>query len=178
MILGHVFIATSLDGFIARIDGDIEWLLSRDDPSEDHGYNDFIQDIDGIIMGRGSYEKMLSFESWPHTKPVVVLSKSLESSGLPEKLHGTVRILDLQPKEAMRRMSDEGWKNVYVDGGQIIQSFLRDGLIHDMVITVVPVLIGRGRPLFGDLYEDVSLSLISSKTFPSGLVQCKYQVIQ
>lgn len=176
MISGHVFIATSLDGFIARSNGDIEWLLTRDDPDEDHGYNDFIKDIDGIIMGRGSYEKVLTFDSWPYTKPVVVLSAKLSGADVPKILEGKVRFMNATPKEALNFLSQTGWKRVYVDGGQVIQSFLREGLIADIVVTRVPVLLGEGRSLFGPIDGDISLKHIETKSFPSGLVQSKYSV--
>lgn len=176
MITGHVFIATSLDGFIARKDGDIQWLLSRDDPSENHGYDDFIANIDGIIMGRGSYEKVRTFDAWPYNRPVVVLSQQLRSALVPEELKGRVRFSDLSPRAAMAMLAKEGWRRVYIDGGQIIQSFLREGLIADIVITHIPVLIGEGRPLFGALGRDVSLTHIETKTFASGLVQSHYGV--
>ncbi|OFZ53197.1 MAG: deaminase [Bdellovibrionales bacterium RIFOXYC1_FULL_54_43] len=176
MITGHAFIATSLDGFIARSDGDIQWLLSRDDPSEDHGYNSFIRDIDGIVMGRGSYEKVRTFDEWPYTKPVLVLSKQLAASPVPSNLHSRLRFSNLSPRAAMDRMERDGWRRVYVDGGQIILSFLREGLIDDMVITRIPVLIGAGRPLFGPLSEDISLTHLATKAYPSGLVQSHYRV--
>lgn len=176
MITGHVFIATSLDGFIARNDGDIEWLLSRDAPSENHGYESFIENMDGIIMGRGSYEKVRTFTPWPYNKPVLVLSKSLAPTPVPEPLKDRVRFIDLSPKAAMDMLAGEGWRRVYVDGGQIIQSFLREGLIADMVITQVPVLLGEGRPLFGPLSRDISLTHLGTKAFPSGLVQSHYRV--
>lgn len=176
MISGHVFIATSLDGFIAREDGGIDWLLERDVAGEDHGYETFIADIDGIIMGRGSYEKVLTFDPWPYTKPVIVLSRQLAASEVPEKLEGKVRFTNESPREVMSRLAKDGWKKVYVDGGQIIQSFLREGLIADMVITTIPVLIGRGRRLFDSLDRDVPLTHLSTKAFPSGLVQSKWRV--
>lgn len=176
MITGHVFIATSLDGFIARKDGDIQWLLSRDDPSENHGYDDFIADIDGIIMGRGSYEKVLTFDAWPYNRPVVVLSRQLRSAPVPEELKGRVHFSDLSPRAVMDKLAKDGWRRVYIDGGQIIQSFLREGLITDMVITHIPVLIGEGLPLFGTLGRDVSLTHVRTKTFASGLVQSHYRV--
>jgi dihydrofolate reductase len=176
MISGHVFIATSLDGFIARNNGEIDWLLSLDSRDEDHGYNSFIEDIDGIIMGRGSYEKVSTFDPWPYNKPVVVLSKSLAGAPIPQKLEGQLRFLNLSPKEAMRQMAEAGWKKVYIDGGQIIQSFLREKLIADLIVTKIPVLIGEGRPLFGLLHEDVSLTHLQTKSFPSGLVQSHYRV--
>lgn len=178
MITGHVFIATSLDGFIARINGDIEWLLSRDDPKEDHGYSNFIKGIDGVIMGRGTFEKALTFESWYYTVPVVVLSKKLTASDVPENLKDKVQISALSPRELMSQLEKKGWKRVYVDGGQTIQSFLREKLIADLVITSVPVLIGEGRRLFGSLAEDLSLAHTKTHAFPSGLVQSEYKVIR
>ena len=177
MISGHVFIATSLDGYIAREDGDIDWLLARDAPSEDHGYNDFIKDIDGIVMGRGTYEKTLTFDPWPYTRPVVVLSAKLSETAVPKRLEGKVHFLNLGPNQAFSELARKGWKRVYVDGGKIIQSFLRERLIDDLVITQVPVLLGGGRTLFGSLESDVSLKHVDTKIFPSGLVQSKYRVL-
>jgi dihydrofolate reductase len=176
MITGHVFIATSLDGFIAREDGNIDWLLSRDDPDEDHGYRDFIRDIDGLIMGRGSFEAVMGMGEWPYDRPVLVLSKTLAATPVPDHLNGRVRFADLAPRTAMGMLAKEGWRRVYVDGGRIVQSFLRDGLIADMVITQIPVLIGTGRPLFGPAERDIPLTRVSTKAFPSGLVQTHYRV--
>lgn len=178
MISGHVFIATSLDGFIARTNGDIDWLISRHDPAEDHGYNDFIKDIDGIIMGRGSFEKALSFDPWPYTLPVVVLSKTLSGNDIPEALRDKVRISTLSPQEIMLQLEKNGWKRAYIDGGQVIQSFLREKLIVDMVITLIPVLIGEGIRLFGTLPTDVSLTHTRTRSFTSGLVQSEYKVVR
>lgn len=176
MITGHVFIAVSLDGYIARPDGEIDWLLSRDHPDEDHGYDDFIADKDAIVMGRGSYEKVSSFDTWPYDRPVLVLSKRLCGAPVPDSLQGKVRFADLAPADAMRELARNGARRVYVDGGQLVQSFLRERLIADMVITTVPVLIGAGRPLFGALPEDRALTLVSSRSFPSGLVQSAYRL--
>ncbi|WER45621.1 dihydrofolate reductase family protein [Cupriavidus sp. WKF15] len=178
MITGHVFIATSLDGFIARPDGDIGWLLERDDPAEDHGYPDFIADKDTIVMGRGCYEKVLTMGEWAYDKPVLVLSRKLAGTPVPETLQGKVRFSDRTPADTMSQLEATGVRRVYVDGGQLVQSFLRDGLIADLVVTTVPVLIGTGRPLFGALLHDVSLALESSRHFPSGLVQSTYRVLR
>lgn len=178
MITGHVFIATSLDGYIARRDGDIDWLLQRDASGEDHGYDDFIADIDMIVMGRGSYEKVVTFEKWFYNQPVLVLSKQLAGTPVPEELQGKVRFADLNPVEAMQELERQQVRRVYVDGGKLIQSFLREGLISDMVITTVPVLIGSGRPLFGDLPRDIDLELVSSRQFRSGMVQSTYRVVR
>lgn len=176
MVTGHVFIAVSLDGFIAKMDGDINWLLKRDDPSEDHGFNSFNETIDGVIMGRNTFEKVIALEEWFYTKPVIVLSKGLSFSDVPEKLIGKVSIVDSSPLDLFESLKINGWKKIYVDGGKVIQSFLRANLIEDMTITTIPVLLGEGRPLFGYLKEEVSLKHISTVTFPSGLVQSKYQV--
>lgn len=171
---GHIFIATSLDGYIARPDGTLDWLLSRDDPTEDHGYDAFIATMDCIVMGRGTFESVLTFPDWHYTLPVLVLSKTL--TAIPAHLHGKATLSDLAPKDAMRHLAAQGHRRAYIDGGQIIQSFLRDGLIQDMTITTAPVLIGRGRPLFGTLPADLALTRQTTKAFPSGLVQSTWRV--
>jgi dihydrofolate reductase len=176
MITGHVFIATSVDGFIARADGDIDWLLERDDPAEDHGYADFIADKDVLVMGRGSYEKALSFDPWPYELPVLVLSKTLAGKPVPDPLRGKVRFSSLGPSAAMQELAQQNLRKAYVDGGRLVHSFLQEGLIEDMVITTVPVLIGAGRSLFGALPRDLNLALVSSRSFPSGLVQSTYRI--
>lgn len=176
MITAHVFIATSVDGFIARSNGDIGWLLERDDVAEDHGYADFIIDKDVIVMGRGSYEKIASFDKWPYELPVIVLSNQLTGTPTPESLQGKVRFSNLSPSQTMEELARQNVQKVYVDGGQLIQSFLRNGLIEDMVITTVPVLIGSGKSLFGTVPKDLDLALVSSRSFPSGLVQSTYRI--
>lgn len=173
---GHVFIATSLDGFIARDDGDIAWLESASAAGEDHGYERFVASVDGVVMGRGTYEKVLAFDRWPYRKPVVVMSRSLDPDAVPARLSGKAEIVAESPEATLRRLSMRGWTRAYIDGGQLVQSFLRAGLIDDMVITRVPVLLGSGRPLFGPLPRDVSLDHIETTAFPSGLVQSTYRV--
>lgn len=175
-LTAHVFIATSLDGFIARPDGAIDWLLKLDAPAEDHGYSAFIADKDVVVMGRGSYEKVLTFSPWPYSLPVLVLSKQLSGTSVPEALEGKVRFTNLAPKDALAELAGQGVRRIYVDGGQLVQSFLREELIADLVITSIPVLIGSGRSLFGELPKDIDLKLVSSRSFPSGLVQSTYQI--
>lgn len=175
MISAHVFIATSLDGYIARADGDIGWLLQRDDPAEDHGYRDFIADKDAIVMGRGSFEKVLEFDPWPYDRPVLVLSRQLAPTPVPAALQDKVRFCDATPQQVLAELEAQGVRRVYVDGGQVVQSFIRAGLVEDMVLTTVPVLIGAGRPLFGALPRDLDLQLLASRSFPSGLVQSTYR---
>ena len=177
MATTHVFIAVSLDGYIARQDGDIGWLLQRDDPTEDHGYAAFIADKDWIVMGRGSYEKVLTFDEWPYDRSVLVLSRQLTDTPVPEALKGKVQFSGRAPKEVMDDLAAQNAHRVYLDGGQLIQSFLREGLVTDIVITTVPVLLGCGKPLFGSLQQDIDLTLISSRSFPSGLVQSHYRLM-
>ncbi|WP_225758813.1 MULTISPECIES: dihydrofolate reductase family protein [Leclercia] len=176
MVTTHVFIAVSLDGYIARQDGDIGWLLQRDDPTEDHGYAAFIADKEWIVMGRGSYEKVLTFEAWHYDRPVLVLSRQLADTPVPEALKGKVQFSRRTPKEVLNDLAAQNVKRVYIDGGQVIQSFLREGLVADMVITTVPVLLGSGKPLFGSLPGDIDLTLLSSRSYASGLVQSHYRV--
>lgn len=174
---GHVFIATSLDGFIARADGDLSWLLQRDDPAEDHGFAAFIAGIDALVMGAGTYAAVKDFDPWPYPCPVLVLSQRLTDSDLPDRLRGRLRVSAAPPQAAMAQLADAGARRVYVDGGQVIRSFLRAGLIEDMVISVVPVLLGSGLPLFGPLQADLALAHQGTVAFPSGLVQSRYRVL-
>ncbi|HBJ67427.1 dihydrofolate reductase family protein [Alcaligenes phenolicus] len=175
MSTAHVFIGTSLDGFIAKPDGDIAWLLERSDPAEDHGYMAFIADKDAVVMGRGTYEKVLTFDVWPYQLPVVVLSRQLADMSVPEHLQGKVRFSRQTPEQLMEQLAAENLQRIYVDGGQLIQSFLRAGLVHEMILSTMPVLIGEGRRLFGDVNQDMDWRLLSSQSFPSGLVQSRYQ---
>lgn len=173
-ITGHVFIAASLDGYIARGNGDIDWLLPYSETGEDHGYNAFINTIDGIVMGRGSFEKVQTFSSWPYDRPVIVMSRSLKD--VPASLAGKVTIVAQSPEIVMQNLAAQGMRRVYVDGGKIIQSFLRAKLIADMIVTHVPVLLGSGIPLFGEQEADIALRHVSTASFQSGLVQSKYEI--
>lgn len=175
MSTAHVFIGTSLDGFIAKPDGDIAWLLERSDLAEDHGYMAFIADKDAVVMGRGTYEKVLTFDVWPYQLPVVVLSRQLADTSVPEHLQGKVRFSRQTPEQLMEQLAAENLQRIYVDGGQLIQSFWRAGLVHEMILSTMPVLIGEGRRLFGDVNQDMDWRLLSSQSFPSGLVQSRYQ---
>ena len=173
---GHVFIATSLDGFIARVDGAIDWLLERDAEGEDHGYDAFIARIDAFVMGRGSYGTVAAFDPWPYPKPVIVLSRTLAGTAVPERLEGRVRFAATDPGETMRQLEAEGAARVYVDGGQVVQSFLRAGLIEDIVLRPDPGAAGRGTAAVrGDRAGD-ALDHVSTRAFPSGLVQSLYRV--
>lgn len=174
MVTGHVFIATSLDGFIARPDGGLDWLLSAAGPGEDHGYDRFMGRMDGIVMGRRTYETVLGFGGWPYAKPVVVMSRSLADGDIPDDLRGRVRVTAAAPRHLFDSLSREGWRHAYVDGGAVIRAFLAEGLIEEVILTRAPVLIGDGLPLFGALGRDLRLRHRGTEAFPSGLVQSRY----
>lgn len=173
-----VFIATSLDGFIARPDGDIDWLhnptYALPDQS-DMGYKAFMAAVDTLVMGRGTFEKVLTFGFWPYEDtPVVVLtSRALD---LPDDLQGKVSIESGAPEEIVARLAAEGRKHLYIDGGVTIQRFLRAGLINEMTITQIPILLGDGLPLFGSLGNEKPLLLVEAQSFANGFVQTKYLI--
>ena len=169
-----VFIATSFDGFIAREDGALDWLPADGDV-EEHGYDAFIATVDVLVMGRLTYETVLGFDAWPFgAKPVVVLSS--RPIDVPEPLRGTVEASALAPRALVAALAERGFTHAYVDGGRTIQGFLRDGLIQRIVVTRIPVLLGRGIPLFGPLAGDVLLRHVATQSWPSGLVQSTYDV--
>jgi len=176
MTTGHVFIATSLDGFIAREDGELDWLMKQPTAGEDYGYDAFMESVDGIVMGRKTYEKVLSFGEWSYPKPVVVPTRTLTEESIPEHLAGRVSVSQEAPAELMQRLGAEGWKRAYIDGGQVIQSFLRAGLIETITVSRIPILLGSGIPLFGGLDEDIDLRHVETKTYPSGIVGSQYEV--
>jgi dihydrofolate reductase len=168
-----VFVGTSVDGFIARQNGEFDFLPA--DGGEPHGYDEFIATVDAIVMGRKTFETVLGFEAWPYgDKRVVVLSG--QPVDLTAARGGVVEQMSGPPAEIVSRLAASGVNHIYVDGGITIQRFLRAGVIDRLVITRVPVLIGDGIPLFGSLPHDIRLSHIATRQFPSGLVQSEYQV--
>src|SRR6186713_1803071 len=144
-----VFIGTSLDGFIARKDGDIDWLVQFANNEAVDAYEKFMSRIDAIVIGRGTFEKVISFPSWPYEKKVFVLSTSIKE--VPSLLKEKVTILSMKPAELLSYLSSEGFSSIYVDGGKVIQDFLKEDLIDELIISKAPVLIGSGIPLFGHL---------------------------
>lgn len=172
-----VFIATSIDGFIARRDGSIDWLesIESSEKGEDYGYKEHFSSVDALVMGRNTFEKVLSFGDWPYgSKPVIVLSKSLTE--VPEDLRDRVRVDASSPEELIEKFLQEGFRRIYLDGGAVIQAFLRVGLVDEITLTQLPLLIGQGLPLFGELQEDVRLRHLSTQTWDNGFVQSKYEV--
>ncbi|WP_412564107.1 dihydrofolate reductase family protein [Thalassobius sp. MITS945101] len=177
MVTGHVFIATSLDGFVARDDHTLDWLMKQPQPADDDGgYAAHMAEMDGLVMGAGSFRTVLGFGQWPYEKPVVVMSRSLAEADIPEDLRDKVRLSRLSPRDLMQDLFAQGWKRAYVDGGQLVQSFLRDGLIAEMKITLIPILLGSGIRLFGPLEADIDLELIGSRPIGDAMQQMHYGV--
>jgi dihydrofolate reductase len=174
-----VFVGVSLDGFIARPNGDLDWLMGEGGgDSAEYGYNEFIAGIDAIVMGRKTFEKVLTFDKWYYgSKRVVVLSRqSLELSSVKAR-GGVVEQMAGSPTEIVSKLARSGAARLYIDGGITIQDFLREGLIHRVIISRLPVLIGAGIPLFGSLPRDIRLSHIATRTFPGGMVQSEYHLV-
>jgi dihydrofolate reductase len=182
-----VYIATSLDGFIARDDGGLDWLPGADPEAqgdgevagsgevEDHGYREFMESVDVLVMGRKTYEKVLSFGMWPYEgNRVIVLSNGTVE--IPNGLASTVECKSCSPSDLVRDLEEAGAKHVYVDGGITIQRFLNEGLIQQIIITRIPVIIGSGIPLFGPLADDILLHHVETQQFPSGFVQSRYEL--
>lgn len=167
---GHVFIGMSVDGFIARTNGDLEWLTSRGEAAGDAGYGAFIAEIDHLVIGRVTYQTVLSFGAWPYEgMRVLVLSRALAEDDPRVRVVRSVA-------DACRVLDDDGAQRVYVDGGQVIQAFLAADLIDDLTLTSVPVLIGDGVHAFGPLPHDVALRHLETRTLDGGLVQSRYGV--
>jgi dihydrofolate reductase len=168
-----IFIGTSVDGFIARPNGDLDFL--PEGGGEPHGYNEFMATVDALVIGRKTFETVLAYPTWPYgDKRVVVLSTrpidfSAVRGGVVEQMAGT-------PAEVVAKLAASGAHHLYVDGGITIQGFLRAGLVQRLVITRVPVLIGEGIPLFGSLPRDMRLHHVATQHYPSGLVQSEYRV--
>ena len=168
-----VFVGTSVDGFIARPKGDLDFLPPGG--GEPHGYNEFIATVDALVIGRKTFETVVAFPEWPYGKKrVVVLSSrpldfSKVSGGVVEQMAGP-------PAEIVAKLAATGVCHIYVDGGITVQGFLRAGLVQRLIITRVPVLIGEGIPLFGSLPKDIRLHHVATQHYPSGLVKSEYRV--
>jgi dihydrofolate reductase len=170
-----VFVGASMDGFIARADGGLDWLPAGG--GEPHGYDEFMAGVDAIVIGRNTFEIVLGFDPWPYgDKRVVVLSsRPLDLSAVRG---GRVEQRAGDPATIIADLAADGAANLYIDGGITIQRFLRAGLIERLIVTRVPVLIGEGIPLFGPLDRDIRLSHIATRSYPSGLVQSEYRIGQ
>jgi len=168
-----VFVGTSLDGFIDRSNGDLDFLPPGG--GEPHGYEEFMATVDALVIGRNTYEIVLAFESWPYgDKPVIVLSTNTPAAA---PAGAVVEHMSGSPAEIVLKLEARGIQHIYVDGGITVQRFLQAGLIQRLIVTRVPVLIGTGIPLFGPTGRDIPLKHIATRQYASGLVQSEYEVI-
>ena len=171
----YVYIATSLDGYIATEDGSVDWLSEIPNPNDsDYGFNDFIQGVDAIVMGRKTFEKVLSFGQWPYTKKVFVLSSKLKE--VPKEVTDKAEIIAGDIKDITADLNKKGFMNLYIDGGKTVQSFLREGLIDEMIITRIPILLGSGIPLFGKLDKAIRFDEVETEILDELLVKSHYKI--
>lgn len=173
-----VFIATSIDGYIARKSGDIAWLVQYSTPSAEHedkdcGFSRFFSEVDALIMGRNTYDVVSGFDAWPyHGKRVIVLSTSLTSVCKQAELYnGDIACL-------VKQLQDDGVRHIYVDGGVTVSQFLNAGMVDRMIISTIPVILGSGIPLFSNINNDKWCRLVSSQAYSNGLVQLTYELIK
>lgn len=166
-----VFIATSLDGYIADKNGAVDWLHAIPNPEgNDMGYAEHIDSIDALVIGRNTLDMVLSFGiDWPYSKPVFVLSNTM--TAVPEGYEDKVFLVKGPLKEVLERIHAKGFMNLYIDGGVTIQNFLKEDLIDEMVITTIPVLLGGGSPLFGNVESPLDFTCMKTKTFLDAIVQ-------
>ena len=168
-----IYIATSIDGYIAKVDGSINWLTEIPNPgNSDYGFSAFLKGIDGILMGRKTFETVQGFDEWPFTKPVFVLSNSLS------ELHGRwaskAEIIKGDLKQTVKLLNNKGIVNLYIDGGKTINSFLSLDLIDEMIITKIPILLGKGIPLFHDGGLELKFKHAETDVYNGGLVKTRY----
>jgi dihydrofolate reductase len=169
-----VYIAVSLDGYIATTDGGIDWLHDVPNPTEsDYGWREFIKRIDALIMGRNTYEKVLTFGGWPYEKPVFVATSVLED--VPSHLEGKVQFIKGPPSDLIAEATRQGYQNLYIDGGITIQGFLAADLVDELILTHIPVLLGDGYPLFGKLADSLKFRHAKTEIYNDILVQSFYE---
>lgn len=170
-----VFIARSLDGFIADRNGGLDWLNSAPNPDHlDLGYEKFIKNVDALLMGRSTFDMVSSFDmEWPYKIPVFVLSSTMES--LPEELNDKVAILNGPLLEILEEIHQKGFTTLYIDGGVTVQNFLKEDLIDELIITTIPIMLGGGTPLFGELPSELEFEHVKSQVYLDALVQDHYR---
>ncbi len=169
-----VYIATSLDGFIAREDGSVDWLMETPNPDNSaFGFSEFMETIDAIVMGKNSFEMVVSFGEWPYSKPVFVLSNSLLK--IPDNLIGKAEILNGSPLNIIKELNSKQFFNLYIDGGKVIQEFLELGLIDEMIITKIPIILGSGIPLFTKVSSEQKFEHVKTEIFLNSLVKSHYK---
>jgi dihydrofolate reductase len=164
-----VYIAASLDGYIARPDGSLDWLESAAAPGEDYGYDEFLAGVDALAMGSGTYGHIEGIDPMPFGDRPVFVFTHRDAPPRPGVVFWAP-----DPVEAVDRWDEQGFGSVYLDGGRLISSFLAEDLVDEIVLTVVPTLLGAGLPLFHRIGRSIALSLRNVRSWPSGMAQLHY----
>ena len=168
----YVFVAKSIDGFIAMKDGSTDWLDIPNPEKTDYGFVEFSKKVDAIIMGRLTFEKALTYKPYPYTKPVFVLSNSLKT--IPINLQDSTEIVNGDLKNIIENINNKGYNNLYIDGAGTIQSFLKENLIDEINIITLPVILGNGIPLFKEINKTIYFNHERTKTYENGVVKTVY----
>ncbi len=170
-----VFVGVSLDGFLADKDGGLDFLDSVPNPNgDDLGYNLFMESVDAVLMGRKTFEVVLGFNiPWPYTKPVFVMSSSMK--GVPDKLTDKVEVVSGELNTIVNELGARGYTDLYIDGGKLIQSFMAEDMIDDLIVTSIPIVLGGGAPLYGDLATHQAYILVKNEVLLNELVQSHYK---
>ncbi len=167
-----IYLAISLDGYIAGPAGDMSWLDPYAESGEDTGFTDLLDRVDAVVMGRRTFEFVEGTGQWPYTKPVFVLRSSPIS--IPERLAGKIQFLGGSPAGIIKTLEQQGYMTLYIDGGKVIRDFLAADLIQEMTLTRVPLLLGKGVELFEKGAVSRSFRHVETRSFPTGLVMSRY----
>lgn len=170
-----VFIATSIDGYIAKKDDGLDWLETfsspLESPNEDYGFKEFLNQVDALVMGSNTYKIAASANNWPYEgKRVIVLSSTLSS------VCDKAEIYSGNLHQLTKKLYSEGIKHIYVDGGKTISQFLNENLVDEIILSIIPVILGTGIPLFNKIQHETWCRLVSTKAYSNGLVQLRYEI--
>lgn len=171
------FVGISLDGFLARADGRLDWLLAADQQGVDHGYDAFIETIDVIVMGRKTYDAIEQFDEWPYGNRRVFVLSSSQKLGISSRWKDHITVVNTPIPALLDDLEHGGSRHAYVDGGSVIQALIEADRLDEITITTVPVLIGSGISLFGQLKRDIQLELIHATSYSDGMTQSVYRFI-
>lgn len=166
-----VYVATSLDGFIADKDNKLDWLHNIPNPEKsDFGYGELMASVDALVMGRNTFETILGFNcDWPYNKPVFVLSDRLTE--IPKGYEDKAFLLKGTPQQISENLNSKGYNKLYIDGGVTIQNFLKQDMIDELIITTIPILLGGGIPLFGELSQPTKFRHTKSERYADSIVK-------
>lgn len=170
-----LFIAASLDGYIARENHSLDWLDQLEHmKDEDYGYAEFLESVDILLIGRKTYEEVLGFGvEWPYQgkKSYVFTADSEFTTETPD----TEVVNELTPEfiTQLQEAESDIW---LVGGGKLIASFLKLGAVDDILVSIIPVMLGNGIPLFPEIHKDAKLQLVSCESFRNGVVNLSYRL--